>query len=90
MNETRISIPVKCRFPATNPKEVERKISEQSNAGQGKARQGRAEREQGREGREEMNFLGATSDRQRCSLQNAVCGPPMDLSEPLGQLDDGT
>jgi hypothetical protein len=69
MNETRISIPLKCRFPATKFKEVERKRSEQSNATQGRARQGkarqvRAEREQGREGREEMKFLGVTFDRQ--------------------------
>jgi hypothetical protein len=62
MNETRISIPVKCRFAATKSKEVERERERervQSRATQGRARQGRAEREQGREGREEMNFFGS-------------------------------
>jgi hypothetical protein len=53
MNETKISIPVKCRFPATKSKEVERKRSEQSNAGQGKARQGKAEQRENRAGRAE-------------------------------------
>ncbi len=63
--------------------------TEQRRAGQGKARQGRAEREQGREGREEMKFLGVSFDRQGAPCM-AVCGPSMDLSEPWGQLDDGT
>lgn len=62
--------------------------TEQRRTGQVKARQGRAEREEGREGREEMKFLGVSFTR--CTLHNAVCGPSMDLSEPWGQLDDGT
>jgi hypothetical protein len=62
MNETRISIPVKCRFPATKSKEVERKRSEQSNAGQGRARQSRERTGQG--GQEEMKILGVSFDRQ--------------------------
>jgi hypothetical protein len=62
MNETKIPIPVKCRFPATKSKEVERKRSEQSNAGQGKARQSRERT--GQEGTKEMKFLGVSFDRQ--------------------------
>jgi hypothetical protein len=88
MNETRISIPVKSRFPATKSKEVERKRSEQSNAGQGRARLSRERTGQGGQGGNE-NF-GSVFRHTRCSLQNAVRGPSMDLSEPWGQLDDGT
>jgi hypothetical protein len=94
MNETKISIPVKCRFPATKSKEVERKRSEQSNAGQGKARQGRAEREEGREGREEMKFLGVSFDRQGapCIMPSVahqwICQNPADslMMEPVTWL----
>jgi hypothetical protein len=88
MNETRISIPVKCRFPATKSKEVKRKRSEQSNAGQGKARQ--STERTGHGGQAGNEFFGIDFRQTRCSMQNAVCGPSMDLSEPWGQLDDGT
>jgi hypothetical protein len=80
MNETRISIPVKCRFPTTKSKEVERERSEQNNAGQGKARQSRERTGQGGQGGNEI--FGSIFRQTRCSLQNAGCGPPMDLSEP--------
>ncbi len=61
--------------------------AEQRRAGQGKAEQ--RENRAGRAGGNE-NF-GSVFRQTRCSLQNAVRGPSsMDLSEPWGQLDDGT
>ncbi len=67
--------------------------AEQRNAGQGKAGQGKASQSRertGQGGQGGNEIFGSDFRQTRCSLQNAVCGQSMDLSEPWGQLDDGT
>jgi hypothetical protein len=82
MNETRISIPVKCRFPATKSKEVERKRSEQSNAGQDKARQSRERTGQG--GQAGNEIFGSDFRQTRCSLQECRLWPINGFVRTLG------